>query len=300
MAEGTNGTHTQRHHAPPVVSGLSAFAGDYDLILCDVWGVIHNGLAAFPAACSALGQARAGGATVVLVSNAPRPNRFVGQMLDGFGVPHSSYDSIVTSGDVTREVLAARPGVRMFHLGPPRDLGTFEGLNLVQSGLEEAEVMVCTGLLDDDVDTPEDYRGTLETMKARNMPLICANPDLVVERGETLIYCAGAIAQLYEQMGGEAIWCGKPYQAIYEVALGRAEAIRGRPIDRKRVLGIGDALRTDIAGANDAGFDSLFISSGIHAQELKSLDGAIPDTESLADLFSGHAHPRGVMPRLAW
>lgn len=299
MAEGTNGT-SAHPHAPPMVSGLSVFAGEYDLVLCDVWGVIHNGVAAFPAACAALGRARAGGATVLLVSNAPRPNAFVQTMLDGFGVPRTTYDGIVTSGDVTRAVLAARPGVRMFHLGPPRDLGTFEALDLRLTGLAEAEVVVCTGLLDDDVETPEDYRGTLETMKARALPLICANPDLVVERGDKLIYCAGAIAEAYEKLGGEALWCGKPYRPIYDTALERAEALRGGPIDRTKVLGIGDALRTDIAGANDAGFDSLFISGGIHAEELKSIDGAVPDTESLADLFTGHAHPRGVMPRLAW
>lgn len=300
MADGSNGTTRTRPHAPPMVSGLSAFADAYDLILCDVWGVIHNGVAAFPAACDALARARAGGATVVLVSNAPRPNRFVQQMLDGFGVPRTAYDAIVTSGDVTRDVLAARPGARMFHLGPPRDLGTFEDLDLVASGLDEVQIVVCTGLVDDDVETPDDYQATLAAMKARKIPLVCANPDLVVERGDKLIYCAGAIALAYEEMGGEAIWCGKPYRPIYDTALVRGEAIRGKAIDRARILGIGDALRTDITGANDAGFDSLFISGGIHAQELKSMDGAIPDTESLADLFTGHAHPRGVMPRLAW
>ncbi|MFS8036256.1 TIGR01459 family HAD-type hydrolase [Xanthobacter sp. AM11] len=302
MAEGTppNGHAEHPHHAPPVVPGLSAFAGEYDLILCDVWGVVHNGVAAFPAACAALGRARAGGASVILVSNAPRPNGFVRDMLDRFGVPRSAYDAIVTSGDVTRDVLAARPGARMFHLGPPRDVGTFEGLDLTLAPLAEADVVVCTGLLDDDTETPDDYRGQLNEMKARAVPLICANPDLVVEKGDKLIYCAGAIAEAYEKIGGEAIWCGKPYPAIYATALTRGEALRGGPIDRSKVLGIGDALRTDIAGANDAGFDSLFISSGIHAHELKSIDGAVPDTASLAALFTGHAHPRGVMPRLAW
>ncbi|WP_024281447.1 TIGR01459 family HAD-type hydrolase [Xanthobacter sp. 126] len=297
MAE--TGTRTPLH-APPLVEGLSVFAGDYDLILCDVWGVLHNGVAAFPAACEALTKVRAGGATVVLVSNAPRPNRFIMGMLDGLGVPRTAYDAVVTSGDVTRDMLEARPGARVYHLGPARDVGTFDGLDLTLTGLADADLVVCTGLLDDDVETPEDYADALATMKARELPFICANPDLVVERGDKLIFCAGAIAQAYEQIGGKAYWCGKPYRPIYDTAFARAEVIRGEAVEHARVLGIGDALRTDIAGANDAGFDSLFISGGIHAQELKSIDGAVPDTESLADLFTGHAHPRGVMPRLAW
>ncbi|MDI4656492.1 TIGR01459 family HAD-type hydrolase [Xanthobacter autotrophicus] len=300
MAEHSNSTQRSHPHAPPLVSGLSAFAGQYDLILCDVWGVLHNGVAAFPSACDALTRMRADGASVVLVSNAPRPHPFVMQMLDGLGVPRTAYDAIVTSGDVTREMLAARTGARTYHLGPERDLGLFEGLDLVLTDLAGADLVVVTGLFHDEVETPDDYVEAIAAMKARDLPMICANPDLVVERGEHLIFCSGAIAKAYEEVGGKAIWCGKPYRPIYDTAFAHAEVIRGGAIDRARVLGIGDALRTDIAGANDAGFDSLFISGGIHAQELKSVDGAIPDTESLAELFTGHAHPRGVMPRLTW
>lgn len=286
--------------APALIAGLSAFAGDYDLILCDVWGVIHNGVHAFPAACAALGRARAAGATVVLVSNAPRPNAAIIAMLDGFDVPRTSYDAIVTSGDVTRTLLSARGKVRVFHLGPERDLSTYEGLDIVLGPLESADLVVCTGLFDDNVETPADYADMLAQMKARDLPFICANPDLVVERGESLVYCAGAIAKAYEEIGGEAVYCGKPYLPIYDTALAIATGIRGGAIDQARVLGIGDALRTDIAGANAAGFDSLFIAGGIHAVELKAVDGAVPDSASLAALFDGHAHPRGVMPRLAW
>lgn len=300
MADASNGTLRIHPHAPPLVPGLSVYAGQYDLILCDVWGVLHNGVAAFASAGEALTRYRAQGATVVLVSNAPRPNPFVVKMLDGLGVPRTAYDAIVTSGDVTREMLAARAGARVYHLGPERDLSTYDGLDLTLAGLADANLVVCTGLFDDEVETPEHYRDTLAAMKARDLTLICANPDLVVEHGDKLIFCAGAIAQAYEEIGGKAVWCGKPYRPIYDTAFARAEVIRGGAIDREKVLGIGDALRTDIAGANDAGFDSLFISGGIHAQELKSIDGAIPDTESLAELFTGHAHPRGVMGRLVW
>lgn len=286
---------------PPMVSGLSAFAADYDVILCDIWGVVHNGVAAFPEACAALTKAREGGALVLLVSNAPRPNAFIVGMLDKLGAPRTAYDAIVTSGDVTLALLRERPGARVYHLGPDRDLGTYDGLDLTLVPLAEADLVVCTGLLDDDVETAEDYRAEVEIMKARNLPFICANPDLVVERGDKLIYCAGAIAQIYEQMGGKTVYCGKPYGPIYDTALAKAAELRGgRAVDRRKVLGIGDALRTDIAGANDAGFDSLFIASGIHAHELKATAGAVPDEASLSALFDGHAHPRGVMPRLAW
>lgn len=286
--------------APPLIAGLSTFAGEYDIILCDVWGVVHNGVHAFPAACAALGRARAGGASVILVSNAPRPNSAIVTMLDGFGVPRTSYDGIITSGDVTRALLSARGKASVFHLGPERDLSTYDGLDVVLSQLESADVVVCTGLFDDNVETPDDYAGMLSEMKARDLPFICANPDLVVERGDRLVYCAGAIAKAYEDLGGEIVYCGKPYLPIYETALALAEKLRKGPVDKARVLGIGDALRTDIAGANGAGFDSLFIAGGIHAAELKAVDGAVPDTASLAALFEGHAHPRGVMPRLAW
>lgn len=286
--------------APRRVSGLSELAGDYDLILCDIWGVVHNGIKAFKPACDALANARAEGVRVVLVSNAPRPNSFIVTMLDHLGARRDAYDAIVTSGDVTRAVLARTPGARFFHLGPPRDMGTFEGLDLVPAGMDEAELVVCTGLLDDEVETPDDYRDRLSAMRARDMTFVCANPDLVVERGSKLVYCAGALAKLYDEMGGETIYCGKPHRPIYDEALARAAALQPGGAPPARVLCIGDALRTDIIGATAAGFDSLFIASGIHAAELNAQEGAEPDADALANLFSGHAHPRGVMPRLSW
>ncbi|MEW6257881.1 MAG: TIGR01459 family HAD-type hydrolase [Pseudomonadota bacterium] len=286
--------------APRRVAGLSQMAGEYDLILCDIWGVVHNGVRAFPAACDALARARAGGASVVLVSNAPRPADFVATLLERLGVPEGTYDAIVTSGDVTRAVLSERSGARVYHLGPPRDIGTFDGLGLTMTDLDVADLVVCTGLFDDEVETPQDYAERLAAMRARNLFFICANPDIVVERGSRLIYCAGAIAQLYDEMGGDTLYCGKPHKPIYDTALARGRALRDGAIGEGRVLCIGDALRTDIIGATAAGFDSLFIASGIHAEELNAKEGAEPDAAALSNLFSGHAHPRGVMPRLAW
>ncbi len=286
--------------APRRVSGLSELALEYDLILCDIWGVVHNGLKAFPAACEALRLARVNGASVVLVSNAPRPNGFIATMLDRLAVPAGTYDAIVTSGDVTRTLLAERPGARLHHIGPARDIGTFDGLDLTITGPEEADLVCCTGLFDDEVETPADYVEQLTRLRDRGLTFICANPDIVVERGSKLVYCAGAIAQEYEKLGGTAIYCGKPHKPVYDMALATARALRPEGIRDGRVLCIGDALRTDIIGATAAGFDSLFIASGIHAEELNALEGAEPDHAALANLFSGHAHPRGVMPRLAW
>ncbi len=285
---------------PPTLAGLATVAGDYDLVLCDVWGVVHNGVAAFPGACDALPRLRRGGAAVVLITNAPRPAPFIAEMLEKMGVPKDAYDAIVSSGDLTRTALADRPGAKVFHIGPERDVSTFDGLDVTLVPLAEAQIVVCTGLFDDDVETATDYAVPLAEMRARDLPFICANPDIVVARGDKLIYCAGAIAEAYEALGGEVLYFGKPYPAIYETALALGAAASGRQAARERILAIGDALHTDMAGAARCGFDGLFIASGIHAHELSAIDGAIPDGEALARLFAGHAHPRGVMPRLAW
>ena len=285
---------------PPALGGLSAIAARYDVVLCDVWGVVHNGIMAFPGAVDALVRMRARGARVVLITNAPRPASSIARQLDGLKVPHEAYDAIVSSGDLTRAALEARPGAQVFHIGPPRDIATFTGLDVVQVGQDAAEIAVCTGLFDDETETPADYTDRLAALKARAVPMLCANPDIVVARGNTLIYCAGAIAHAYEGMGGEVVYFGKPYPAIYDAALALAAAAGAGSVPRERVLAIGDALHTDMAGAARTGIDGLFIADGIHAEELGALDGAEPDSAALTRLFTGHAHPLGVMARLAW
>ncbi|HSI41563.1 MAG TPA: TIGR01459 family HAD-type hydrolase [Xanthobacteraceae bacterium] len=280
---------------------LAELAPRYDVVLCDIWGVLHNGVTAFAPAGEALVRLRAGGGSVVLVSNAPRPNREVARMLDGFGVPRAAYDAIVTSGDVTTGLLRARPGARAYHLGPDRDLGIYDGLDIATAGLADADLIVCTGLFDDTVETPDDYRETLATARAAGLPLICANPDVVVERGGELIWCAGALADAYAELGGDVVYCGKPHPPIYEAALRTAEACRGAPAARGRVLAIGDALRTDLAGAAGAGIDCLFVAAGIHAGELGLEHGGDPDPRALARLFEdAPALPAAVTTRLAW
>ncbi|SCW71645.1 HAD-superfamily class IIA hydrolase, TIGR01459 [Ancylobacter rudongensis] len=288
-------------NTPLIVPSFAALAPRYDLVLCDVWGVLHNGVLGSQAAAQALMRARDAGATVILVSNAPREPEGVARILDGFGIPRTAYDAIVTSGMVTSALLAGRPGVKMWHLGPQRDLGIYKGLDLTLASFEEAELIVCTGLFDDTVETPDDYADTLAAAKARGLPFICANPDIVVERGGDLIWCAGAIAEAYAELGGEVVFCGKPHRPIYETAFATAEKLRGAPVEKARTIAIGDALRTDLAGALGHGIDCLFVAAGIHAGELGLEHGAEVDPRSLARLLAdGPGRPAAVTTRLAW
>jgi HAD superfamily hydrolase (TIGR01459 family) len=284
---------------PSFIERFSDLAPDYDVLLCDVWGVVHNGVAAFPEACDALARFRAGGGTVVLVTNAPRPGEGVQRILDRFGVQREAYDGITSSGDVTRSIIASRRGERVFHLGPERDVPMFAGLDAQRSPLETAEYVVCSGLFDDTTETPESYRGMLATMRGRALFMVCANPDIVVERGATLVYCAGAIAELYLTLGGEVLFCGKPHAPIYEAALAKAAAARGRVTPPARVLAIGDSVRTDLSGAAAFGLDCLFVTAGIHAEELGHREA--PDRKVLDDIFAAAGvTPKAVTRRLVW
>jgi len=283
--------------APPLlIEHFGPLARDYDALLCDVWGVVHNGLAAFPETCAALEQFRQDGGSVVLISNAPRPGAGVIRMLDRLGVARSAYDRIVTSGDVTREFVARRAGY-VYHLGPERDRGIFSGLDIQFGPIETAEYVVCTGLFDDETEGPEDYRPLFAQMQARNLLMLCANPDLLVERGERLVYCAGALAELYGSLGGNVLYAGKPHRPIYDEALAAIEAIRGTRA--RRVLAIGDSVRTDLTGAFALGLDCLFVTGGIHAEELGPRDN--PDLVRLGEIFAAaNVRVRAVMRRLVW
>jgi HAD superfamily hydrolase (TIGR01459 family) len=285
---------------PPFIAHFATLAGDYDVALCDVWGVVHNGVVAAPEACDALTRFRERGGTVVLITNAPRPGERVARtILDRLGVPRAAYDGIVSSGDVTRALIAARGEARVFHIGPERDLPLFDGLAASMAPLERADYVVCSGLLDDTVETPRDYEALVARMRARALPMICANPDVVVERGDKLVYCAGAIADLYVAAGGEVVYAGKPYRPIYEQALGLAEAARGQPVKHHRLLAIGDSVRTDLKGAAAFGVDALFVTAGIHAEELG--DRSDPDAAALSGIFAAAGvAPKAVMHRLSW
>ena len=285
---------------PDIIERFAPLARDYDVLLCDVWGVVHNGVVAFAPACEALSRFRAGGGTVVLITNAPRPGAAVGRILDRLGVPHAAYDAITSSGDVTRGIVKGRLGERVFHLGPPRDRPIFAGLEVDFAPLETADYVVCSGLFDDTVETPESYRELLSAMRARSLFMVCANPDVVVERGDTLVYCAGALADAYAALGGEVLYCGKPYAPIYETALGNAAVLRGGAMPpRQRVLAIGDSVRTDLKGAAAFGIDCLFVISGIHAEEFGGRD--VPDLSNLQAIFAAaDVRPKAVARRLEW
>jgi HAD superfamily hydrolase (TIGR01459 family) len=283
-----------------IIEHFAPFARGYDVVLCDVWGVVHNGLEAFAPACEALARFRAAAGTVVLITNAPRPGVAVQPILDRLGVPRQAYDAIVSSGDVTRGVVENRPNERVFHLGPPRDLPIFTGLDVIFAPAASADYVVCTGLFDDVRETPDDYRELLAEMRARALFMVCANPDIVVERGEALVYCAGALADAYAELGGKVLYCGKPYAPIYEAALAAAAALRGG--DRspsRRVLAIGDSIRTDLKGAAAFGLDCLFVISGIHAEEFGGAEA--PDVASLNAVFAAAGVvPKAVTRKLAW
>ena len=282
---------------PQIIPHFATLAPDYDVLLCDVWGVVHNGLAAFPHACDALMRARAGGAAVILITNAPRSSTVVARQFEKLHVPHEICDAIVSSGDVTRAVIEARPGQSLFHLGPERDRSMFAGFNVAP--LESADYVVCTGLEDDEVETPDDYRVRLELMLKRRLFMVCGNPDVVVERGPRLVYCAGALADLYAGMGGEVLYAGKPYRPIYDMALEKAAAAAGRSVALKRVLALGDSLRTDLKGAHELGVDFLFVTAGIHAEELGGRER--PDAVALKSAFAAAGEvPKAMMRQLVW
>ena len=288
-------------HLPPVVAALAPFAERYDLFLCDVWGVVHNGIAAFPAANEALTRARGAGVTVIMISNAPRPGEVVKKQIGRYGVPESAYDDVVASGDVTRAELAARPGARVFHLGAERDLPNYEGLDVTLVDLDHADLVVCTGPFHDDTETPDDYRELLARIKARDLLLICANPDIVVERGDRLIWCAGALAAIYDELGGRTIYAGKPHAPIYEMCLARAATLRGREVPRSRVLAIGDGLKTDLLGAARQEIDCLFLTRGIHAADFGLDDKGGMDRDKLERAFAEvGARPAAIMRELIW
>jgi HAD superfamily hydrolase (TIGR01459 family) len=276
------------------IGGLKELDGLYDALLCDVWGVLHNGVAAFPGAVEALCRFRAEVGPVVLITNAPRPAASIRDQLRLLDVPDSAYDAIVTSGDVTRDIIAARPGVKLLHIGPDRDMPFYEGLDIAFVGEAEAELISCTGLVDDVVEGPEDYRPLLERLARRGLTMACANPDLVVERGDTLVYCAGALAALYAELGGRAVLAGKPHAPIYDVARKVVDGLGAR-----RPLAVGDGLPTDIRGAFDNRVPVLFVTGGIHAADFGPVDR--PDGERVAArLASEGLSAVAFLPALVW
>ena len=286
----------------PVLDSIKELGSRYRAWLVDIWGVMHNGHRAFPGAVAATRTFRAQGGIVVLLSNSPRPSTSIQEQLRRLGVPDDAYDATVTSGDLTRHELAKHHRATVFHLGPERDRPIFDGLDVERGPHENAELVVCSGLFDDETEEPGDYAGLLRELAARQLPMICANPDHMVERGDRLVWCAGALAQLYEQQGGPVIYAGKPYAPIYHLALETIGKLAGMSVAMDQVLAIGDGVNTDIAGAAGVGIDAVFVASGLHVPP-NSGDGGgeTLDRAHLAELFA-HAkrRPLGAMHALKW
>lgn len=280
-----------------IIKRLDEIVPDHDLILCDVWGVIHNGVHAWSQAYRALERARNSGIVVVLITNAPRPFGPVVRQLENLGVPDSAFDAIVTSGDVTR-ALIKQGSSKVYHLGQEQDLPIYDGLSVDLVSEQEAETVVCTGLVNDEFETPAHYAEQLKRFQKRDLPMICANPDIVVEKGHRLLWCAGSLARDYAALGGKTLIAGKPHAPIYNEAIRLAEEKSGKTIARDRILAIGDGMPTDVKGAMDNDLNLLFISDGIHSREYG--EPGNPDIDRLQKFLVLHeASPIATMKKLA-
>ncbi len=265
-----------------IIAAMDAVAPRPAAWICDIWGVIHNGVAAYPAAVAACTAFRAAGGHIVFVTNAPRPSTGVVAQLDALGVPRSAYDVVLTSGDVTRERLAEWRGVPTLHIGPQRDLPLFEGLDIPLADIDVAERILCSGLYDDTTETPEHYRQRLQVLAARKVPMLCANPDIKVDRGGQIIYCAGGVAALYEHLGGTVAYAGKPHPPVYKTARRIIAGLAGCEVGSGDIIAIGDGIHTDIPGGIADGLRTVYVSSAIH------LDAPMTP-EALAALFPAAA-----------
>jgi HAD superfamily hydrolase (TIGR01459 family) len=254
---------------------LAAVHDAYDLLLCDIWGVIHNGRAAFGAACDALAAFRASGKPVILISNAPRPSVVIPPQLARLGVRRDAWDAIVTSGDATRAEIAAR-GPNGYRIGPDKDAGLYDGLDVAFADAAHADYVICTGLREEMTEEPEDYAAEFAALIARGLPMVCANPDKIVQFGDQTIYCAGALAEFYAKSGGSVVMAGKPHAPIYDLCRAEAARLLGAAPPAARILAIGDGVSTDVAGAQAQGIDCLFVGSGIHAEDLRGPEGFDP------------------------
>jgi HAD superfamily hydrolase (TIGR01459 family) len=287
--------------APPIIAAAGPLLARYDVVFCDVWGVMHNGRRAYAEAGAALARFRAQGGTVILVSNAPIPAHGVERVLEKTGVRRDAWDAIVSSGDIALSHIAEKGYHRLHWVGPSqRDYALYVRLRQPTASLAEADAIVCTGLRDDRNETVASYRALIEEGVARALPFVCANPDLVVDVGAVQLPCAGSIAAEYERRGGQVFWAGKPHPAAYGAALACSAQLRGTAPALARILAIGDALRTDLAAAQGLGVDGLFIAAGIHKAEL--LSGGAIDPARLAALFEPPHTPPAIaaMTHLAW
>ncbi len=275
---------------PPIITAARDLLQNYDVLFCDVWGVIHDGFVAYPGAMRALTAFRRQGGTVVLVSNAPVPAARVSRMLMDKKADPQSWDAIVSSGAIALEHVAEKAYSAVHVIGPQdRDAAFMEKLTAKIVPLKEAQAIVCTGLNDDETETVADYAAVLEEGRDLGLPFVCANPDLVVDVGGRHYVCAGALGEAYAALGGEVYWAGKPHPSAYRTAYRHAQAIRQAQVPIARILAIGDAIRTDLKAAEGAGIDALFVAAGIHRAE--TMTGAAVDPEKLKSVWKPGTPP---------
>ncbi|WP_336279587.1 TIGR01459 family HAD-type hydrolase [Bartonella sp. CB175] len=264
----------------------------YNAVFCDVWGVVHNGEKAFEPALKVLHKIRQMGKSVIFLTNSPRPREDVIAQLQSMNIHNGYYDAIITSGDVTRDLIRAAPR-KVFFIGLQRDLVLFEGLECELVEEWEASVVVCSGFLKDLDATPRAYESMFHRIRARNLPFICANPDIIVHSGNQEFWCAGALARLYQQLGGEVRVAGKPHASIYNCAFEKLREMC-KPMEKSNVLAIGDGLLTDVKGAVDFGLDALYIMSGIHRHDY--MKNGVVDKEALHAFLKHYGYePKAMM-----
>lgn len=282
-----------------IIDRFSDVAGEYSACLCDVWGVVHNGKAPFPHAVDALTRFRQERGPVLLLTNAPRPAESVAQQFEVLGVSPDAWDGILTSGDVTSNLLHLKKGQKVYHLGPERDRPLLDGHELEPVDLEAADFILCSGLFDDTTETPDDYRASLTEAASAALPMICANPDRIVKRGDDIIYCAGALAELYGELGGKVDFAGKPYKPVYELAMSRLNEMNGKSFKHEEVLAVGDGPATDIKGGKDFGLDVLYVAAGIHAEDSFGSDGRL-SKNAIRQLLGDVPLPEYGIADLVW
>ena len=251
-----------------IIDSLSEISSDYDAIFCDLWGCYHNGIEPYEAAVQACTDFRQQGGVVILLTNAPRPAGSVKSLLDGMGAPEESYDQIVSSGAACQAALTdGDHGSAFLYVGPERDLHILTDVGLEPVAEDDADAILITGLRDDMTETPEDYAEDIAFWVTRGLPMLCANPDIIVDRGEQRSWCAGAIARDYERAGGDVAWFGKPHQPIYDRCHAVLSDLAGREVPKDRILAIGDGILTDVPGGIKAGLDTLFVTGGLSSTE---------------------------------